>query len=36
MKKYFFSIALCVLVLFNLEAQTVAAFDFDCEDPKLA
>ena len=36
MKKYFFSIALCVLVLFSIEAQTVAVFDFDCEDPDFA
>lgn len=36
MKKYFFSIALCILLVLNLEAQVVAVFDFDCEDPDFA
>ena len=36
MKKVFFTIVLCVLVLFSIEAQTVAVFDFDCEDPDFA
>ena len=36
MKKYFFNIALCVFLVLNLEAQVVAVFDFDCEDPDFA
>lgn len=36
MKKYFFTIVLFVLTVLSLEAQVVAVFDFDCEDPDFA